>query len=90
MKIKETFWEFFRYCIVGGVAFLADFGALVAAQEMFLKHFIGGIYVSTVIGFIIGLAVNYVLSLLFVFTQEKDKGRGQCMARMLLEAYREA
>lgn len=84
MKIKETFWEFFRYCIVGGVAFLADFGALVAAQEMFLKHFIGGIYVSTVIGFIIGLAVNYVLSLLFVFTQEKDKGRGRSVGAFVV------
>ena len=79
MKIldKDFVLEFLRYVIVGGIAFLADFGALVAAQELVFKCFACGVYVSTVIGFIVGLAVNYFLSLLFVFTSAKDKGKGR-------------
>ena len=59
--LKALFWEFFRYGIVGGVAFLADFGALVACQELWLKGYPWGLYVSTVAGFVVGLVVNYAL-----------------------------
>lgn len=69
--------EFLRYAVVGGVAFVADFGSLVAAQELVFKSFAWGVYASTVIGFVVGLAVNYVLSILFVFTQAKDRGKGR-------------
>ena len=76
-KIVVLTAEFFRYAIVGGIAFLADFGTLVAAQELCLKQFSFGVYVATVLGFIVGLAVNYALSLWFVFTQKKDRGKGR-------------
>lgn len=76
--------EFLRYCVVGGVAFLADFGTLVVAQELFLKQFSCGVYIATVFGFIVGLAVNYVLSLWFVFTQKKDKGKGRSVGAFLV------
>ena len=69
--------EFLRYAIVGGIAFLADFGALVASQELFLQRFACGVYVATVLGFMAGLAVNYALSLRFVFTRAEDRGRGR-------------
>lgn len=75
--LKALFWEFFRYGIVGGVAFLADFGALVACQELWLKAYAWGLYVSTVAGFVVGLVVNYALSLWFVFTAAKDRGKGR-------------
>ena len=41
-------------------------------------------YISTVFGFIAGLSVNYVLSLLFVFTQKKDKGKGRTVGAFLI------
>ena len=69
--------EFLRYAIVGGIAFLADFGTLVSAEEMFFKKLSYGIYLATALGFIIGLMVNYTLSLAFVFTQEADRCRGR-------------
>ena len=69
--------EFLRYAVVGGLAFVADFCSLVAAQEFLFKSFPWGIYAATVIGFVVGLAVNYVLSILFVFTQAKDRGKGR-------------
>ena len=69
--------EFLRYAVVGGLAFVADFGSLVAAQELVFENFSWGVYASTVIGFVVGLAVNYFLSILFVFTQAKDRGKGR-------------
>lgn len=76
--------EFFRYAIVGGIAFLADFGTLVAVQELFLKSYSWGVYLATVFGFIIGLIVNYVLSLWFVFTQKKDQGKGRSIGAFVV------
>lgn len=76
--------EFLRYAVVGGVAFVADFGTLVLFQELFLKRFHGGVYVATVCGFIVGLTVNYFLSLWFVFTQRKDSGSGRTVGAFLV------
>ena len=68
-KLLSLFWEFFRYAVVGGIAFLADYGTLFLFQELILT---GGtpweLFISTAAGFIVGLIVNYVLSLTFVFT----------------------
>ena len=76
--------EFFRYAVVGGIAFVVDFGTLVAAQELYLKSFSAGVYIATVLGFIVGLAVNYALSLWFVFTSEKDLGKGRSVGAFLV------
>lgn len=76
--------EFLRYCVVGGIAFLADFVTLVATQELFLKGYSFGVYVATVFGFLVGLAVNYALSLWFVFTQKKDRGKGRSAGAFLV------
>ena len=84
MKIAKLIFEFLRYCIVGGIAFLADFGTLVLVQECFLKHLACGVYIATVFGFIVGLVVNYLLSLWFVFTQKKDRGKGRSVGAFLV------
>ena len=81
--LKVLIFEFLRYAIVGGIAFVADFGTLVLAQELIFKAWAGGVYIATVCGFIVGLAVNYALSLMFVFTQAKDRGRGRSVAAFL-------
>lgn len=83
-RMKKLILEFLRYVVVGGLAFVADFGALVAAQELYLKVFDWGVYVSTVIGFIVGLTVNYLLSLWFVFTQDKDRGKGRSVGAFIV------
>lgn len=69
--------EFLRYVVVGGIAFLADFGTLVLAEETLFKGLACGVYLATALGFVVGLAVNYALSLAFVFTQEEDRHRGR-------------
>lgn len=78
--------EFLRYVVVGGIAFLADFGALVGSNELLLKGVSGGVYIATVIGFVVGLAVNYFLSLIFVFTSAKDRGKGRSVGAFLIFA----
>lgn len=86
MKIymKNLFFEFLRYAVVGGIAFLADFGTLVATNELLLRHCEYGVYVATVFGFIVGLCVNYWLSLVFVFTAAKDKGKGRSVGAFVV------
>ena len=81
--LKVLLGEFLRYAVVGGIAFLADFGTLVLAQELFFKSFPWGVYAATVCGFAVGLAVNYALSLAFVFTREEDKGKGRTVGAFL-------
>ena len=83
-KLQVLVGEFLRYAIVGAVAFLADFGVLVFTQEYFFKDFGRGVYIATVLGFVVGLAVNYFLSLWFVFTQKKDRGKGRSFGAFLV------
>ncbi len=83
-QIRILVGEFLRYAVVGGIAFLADFGTLVAVQELFLNGYSFGVYVATVFGFLVGLAVNYALSLWFVFTQKKDRGKGRSVGAFLV------
>ena len=76
--------EFIRYVVVGGIAFLVDFGTLVAIEEFLLHDLRYGVYVATVFGFFAGLSVNYALSIWFVFTQEKDRGKGRNIGAFLV------
>ncbi len=78
-RVRMSILEFMRYAVVGGIAFLVDFGILVAFQEIYFERFSWGVYIAAVAGFCSGLAVNYILSLLFVFIQEKDKGKGRSL-----------
>jgi len=73
-----------RYVVVGWIAFVADFGTLVLTQELFLKDVSNGVYIATVFGFAVGLVVNYLLSLWFVFTQPKDRGKGRSVGAFLV------
>ncbi len=76
--------EFLRYVVVGGLAFLVDLGTLTLAQELIFKTIPFGIYLATAIGFVVGLTVNYALSLRLVFTQEKDRGKGRTVSAFLV------
>ncbi len=52
-----------RYCVVGVVAFCADFLALIVLTEIF-----GLLYVvSAALAFLLGLVVNYQLSIRWAF-----------------------
>lgn len=76
MELKSIFYEFIKYCFVGGLAFLADISSIFIFKEYILSSIPFGLYLSVIIGFIIGLTVNYVLSVIFVFTGAKEAVKG--------------
>ena len=55
--------EFSRYTLVGGLAFIFDFGLLYILTKWGGLHYL----LSATIAFTVGLIVNYVLSILWVF-----------------------
>ncbi|MDR2509274.1 MAG: GtrA family protein [Spirochaetaceae bacterium] len=61
-------YEFLRYVLVGGSAFVIDIGVLYFTKTyIFQKLATSGILAATACGFIAGLIYNYTLSILFVF-----------------------
>lgn len=74
---KPLFFEFMRFCIVGGAAFLADFGVLVLLNNILPEYAGLRLYFATAGGFIVGLTVNYILSIRFVFINARKSGVGR-------------
>ncbi len=68
---SNTFVQFFRSIFVGGIATVADMAVLILFRELF------GMPESwaAVIGFVVGLAVNYIISTFWVFAKAKVKNR---------------
>lgn len=62
-KTDNTFLQLIRYTIVGGFAFLIDFGTLYILTEFVNLHYL----LSAGIAFILGLLTNYFLSIRWVF-----------------------
>lgn len=81
---NSSFFEFARYVVVGGLAFVADFVALIILQEFVFKAVSYGVYISAVFAFCVGLLVNYLLSITFVFTSKSARGRGRTFGAFIL------
>lgn len=86
-KLPSFAVEFLRYIVVGGTAFLVDYGILYAAKTYVFRG-LGdmGVYIATALGFIAGLVYNYILSLLFVFESAKTGKKGRTAGAFLLFA----
>jgi putative flippase GtrA len=70
-ETNSTLLQLFRYTFVGGAAFIADFGTLYILTEYFKIHYL----VSAAISFILGLLINYFLSVKWVFNSRAMKNR---------------
>jgi putative flippase GtrA len=75
-KYSQAF-EFFRYVIVGGAAFLIDFFVLFVSKK-YLFSFLEttkGILFATAAGFLSGLIFNFIFSILFVFKNTNENAK---------------
>jgi putative flippase GtrA len=62
-KTNNTYIQLFRYTAVGGVAFLFDVGSLYFFTEYFHVYYL----ISAGMAFVIGLTINYLISVQWVF-----------------------
>lgn len=62
-ETQSTSVQLLRYTVVGGVAFLVDFGSLFLLTDGLHIHYLQ----SAAIAFLLGLTTNYLLSVNWVF-----------------------
>jgi len=67
----STLVQLFRYTFVGGAAFVFDFSFLYILTEFMGLHYL----LSASLSFLLGLTVNYVLSILWVFSSHALRSR---------------
>lgn len=70
-KTNNTLLQLFRYTFVGGFAFIIDFGTLFVLTEYFHIYYL----ISAAIAFIIGLIINYFLSVKWVFNSRSVENK---------------
>ncbi len=77
-KRLDIIKEFLRYAVVGGIAFVVDFGVFALFRELvFTSDNSTALVISTAAGFVAGLAVNYVLSMAVVFRSDSQQKQGK-------------
>ena len=88
-KNKKLILEFLRYVVVGGVSAVID----MAVNYCMLYYILGGtkedkglVAISVAVGFIIGLAANFILSNIFVFNAEGQKEKGKTASAFFIYA----
>lgn len=62
-RTDNTSIQLLRYTFVGGIAFIVDFFSLFVFTEIFTIYYL----ISAAIAFLLGLATNYFLSIVWVF-----------------------
>ncbi len=87
--------ELLRYCVAGGTAFVFDlitktlFNSVILPADMGTFEIFGfvnewRVTLATTAGFIVGLIINYVISIFFVFTTEEQKKKGKGIKPFLI------
>lgn len=69
LKDNKLFQQIFKFGIVGGIAFIIDYGIMVISKE--LLGF--SILLSAALGFTISVIFNYIASIKWVFDINKEK-----------------
>lgn len=69
IKNNKLFQQIFKFGIVGGIAFIIDYGIMVISKE--LLGF--SILLSAALGFTISVIFNYIASIKWVFDVNKEK-----------------
>lgn len=71
--MRKLLEQIVRFGIVGVIAFVVDYAALLLLTEVVGIHYL----ISSAVAFVVSVAVNYVLSVAFVFDTDKSRGKGQ-------------
>lgn len=70
-KNSNPYIQFARYTVVGGLAFLLDFGIYLLGIYVLGIHYL----IAAPLGFVVGLTTNYTLSVAWVFADRKYDNR---------------
>jgi len=70
-QTDNTFIQLFRYTFVGGVAFIVDFSSLFIFTEFLNIYYL----ISAAIAFLLGLTINYILSIVWVFSKRTFRNK---------------
>ena len=78
---KRLFFEILRFILVGGLATVADYAVFYLFRQLILPPSLidsgawdaWSLIIATALGFLVGLIVNWLLSISFVFLDVKDK-----------------
>ena len=68
-KTKNLLLQMFKFLVVGGLAFVIDYVALIICKEVFNIN----VLISAAIAFTVSVILNYILSVKWVFDVDKSK-----------------
>lgn len=89
-KNKNIIFEIIRFLLVGGLATLVDWGVSFLVKAIMPLIMVNSWDVSgtisTACGFIVGLFINYFLSIVFVYKDKKDENEGKSFKDFMIFA----
>lgn len=78
---KDLFYEILRFLIAGGTATAADYAVAYLFYRFLLPPSLTGqgasLIISTALGFLTGLIINWILSVAFVYRQVRDEKKAR-------------
>lgn len=69
--MKKLLNQILKFGVVGGLAFIIDYGILIFLTEVFHINYL----ISTTISFIVSVIFNYIMSIFWVFDVDENKNR---------------